>query len=367
VTNFYSTAALTPPSAVRLRGLAYQAAGHEFSIIVPGSAPSVTWTDYGTLVTVPARGRSISRGFVPIARAISRTLERLVPDQLEVADRLSARQLGRWAKSNKVPSLLIVDESDAVWAAERSLDDFDRLVLTTGQARAGASDSEEPARHTAQALTEPAERVVQIPVGVNLETFSPLRHNSPLHDSSGADVVVVCAAPLTAAGSVSLAVDVIRKRFEAGDAVHLVVLGDGPLRARLETSALGLPVQFLSARDLTLRERAEVFATADISLVTQTGPDRLAGTLESLASGTPVIRLTTTGNVNDRFDFVDGGGLNVSRDVSHIAHAFAVLEAESVEKRRRAARSTAVPFDSMPHDRRMLDVHETLAKLAVDQ
>lgn len=320
----------------------------------------MTWTEFGTVIAVPARGRSLTHGLVPIAHAIKRALDRLVPDHIEVADRLSARQLGQWARTNRVPAVLIVDAAHAAWASERSLNSYDRLVYTSADGFAAAGGTE-ATPHQAPPPTDP-ERAFHIPLGVDLETFSPLRHNSPLRDSSGADVVLLCAAPLTIAGSVSLAIDVAKRRADLGDDVHLVVLGDGPLRTRLERNAFGLPVQFLSAQDLTLLERAEVYATADVTLVTDTGTERFAGALESLASGTPVISVGTRTVGQDGIYFVDGGGLNVTRDVTHIAHAIAVIENEPVEKRRRAARATALPYDSLPYDRQMLSLHEALAE-----
>ena len=344
VTSFYSVPALSPSSAVRARGIAYRAAGHEFSVIVPGTVVSVTWTEYGTVITVPARGAALRRGFVAIPRAISRALDRLVPDRLEVADRLSFRQLGVWARENRVPAVLFADGVPADLIADPSLRNYDRVV------RSLWSDSD-------TIVPSPTPELVTIQPGVDLEIFTPLRHNSPLRDTSGADLIVVCAAPLTATGSVAVVIDVVRRLTERGQDVHLVVLGDGPLRVRLERSARGLPVQFLSAHSLTLFERSEVFATADIALVTMGGTVGHAVALESLASGTPVI---LSGPDHHRIEFRDGGGLSTECDVSHIVHAVSVLSEEPVESRRRAARESALPFDAMPVARAMVTLHESL-------
>lgn len=344
VTSFYSVAALSPSSAVRARGIAYRAAGHEFSVIVPGTAASVTWTEYGTVITVPARGAAIRRGFVRIPLAIRRALDRLVPDRIEVADRLSFRQLGVWARDNHVPAVLFADDVAADWATDAALKNYDRVVCGLHGA-------------TFPLVQSAASKVVTLQPGVDLEIFTPLRHNSALRDTSGADLIVVCAAPLTAAGSVSIAIDAIRKLTDQGTDVHLVIVGDGPLRYRLERSAYGLPVQFLSAEDLSLAERAEVFATADFSFVTVGGAVGHAVALEALASGTPVIM---SGNIRSRIDFRNGGGVSTDADPSHIVHAVRVLSEESVESRRRAARETALPFDAMPLSQAMVELHESL-------
>jgi alpha-1,6-mannosyltransferase len=344
VTSFYSVPTLSPSSAVRARGISYRAAGHEFSVIVPGTVASVRWTEYGTVVTVPSRGAAIRRGFVRIPLTIRRALDRLLPDRLEVADRLSFRQLGVWARENRVPAVLFVDDACSVWATDGAVDNYDRVVCGVPPVSSLVMQSE-------------VDKLLTIRGGVDLEIFSPLRHNSTLRDMSGADLIMVCAAPLTVAGSVSIAIDTISALVERGTDVHLVVLGNGPLRQRLERRADGLPVQFLSSDKLTLAERSEVFATADFALVTVGGSDGHAVALESLASGTPVIM---TGVSQDPIDFLDGGGISTHADSNHIIDAIEALRSDSVESRRRAARETALPFDAMPLSRAMVELHESL-------
>ena len=344
VASFYSVPALSPSSAVRSRGIAYRAAGHEFSVIVPGVVASVQWTEYGTVVTVPARGPVIRRGFVRIPIAIRRALDRLVPDRLEVADRLSFRQLGAWARSNHVPAVLLADDVPAKRSSDAALKDYERVVC-------GSESTTLPSTHLDSG------RILTVEPGVDLEIFTPLRHNSALRDTSGADVIVVCAAPLTTGGAVAVAIEAIRAITILGIDAHLVIVGDGPLRNRLERSASGLPVQFLSADDLSLAERAEVFATADFAFVTVGGTIGHGITLESLASGTPAI---VSAHIQRHIDFREGGGLSTSADPAHIAQATLLLRTEPVERRRRAARETALPFDAMPLARAMIDLHESL-------
>jgi len=305
----------------------------------------MAWAEYGTIVTVPARGTALRRGFVPIPFAIRRALDRLVPDQLEVADRLSFRQLGVWARDNRVPAVLFADDVAADLATDRAWENYDRVVcgihsatLTTALSASGS--------------------VVTMRPFIDLEIFTPLRHNSTLRDASGAELIVVCASPLTATGSVSLAIDAIRELTDQGTDVLLVVLGDGPLRSRLERSAHGLPVQFLSASDLSLSERSEVLATADFALVTVDGSVGHAVALEALASGTPVIM---SGFTVHSIDFRDGGGLTTEADPAQIVHAVSILGEKSVESRRRAARETALAFDAMPLSRAMVELHESLS------
>lgn len=369
VTSFFAAPPLGPSSAVRSRGLAYRAAGHEFTVIVPGREASVAWAEYGTVITVPARGRSLSRGFVPIAKAIRHALEKLVPDHIEVADRLSAREIGSWAQQNRIPAIYIVDPSNNAAPSIHDLAGYHRVVSVAPIAQGfvrpentpdsvqDAGDSARAANAAAVSATASDDELIHAPAGVNLEVFSPLRHNSTLRDSSDADIVLLCATPLTAAGIPALAVDVVKRLVAAGENVHLVILGDGPLLGRLERSTIELPVQFLSARDLELAERAEVFATADITLVTVGSHDGHAVALESLASGTPVV---ATSACSPSLLFVDGGGLSVEPDLTHIEHALRIIQGERVENRRNAARATALPYDSAESERTLLALHESL-------
>jgi alpha-1,6-mannosyltransferase len=342
VTSFYSLPALTPSGAVRARGIAYRSAGHEFSVIVPGTVSAVTWTEYGTVITVAARGAALRRGFVPIPLAIRRAIDRLVPDRLEVADRLSFRQLGVWARENHVPAVLFAEEIPTDWFTDGALASYDRVVHNLGAERSSPTQTAD-------------DKAVAIPQGVDIEIFTPLRHNPALRGRNGAELVVVCAAPLTVAGGVSSALEAIRRLAAQGHDAHLVVVGDGPLRSRLERSASGLPVLFLSAHELSLAERAEVFA--DFALVTMGGTAGHGLALEALASGTPVI---ASGPAQHPIDFCVGGGLSTDSDPTHIANAIVSLATNSVESRRLAARRSSLPFDAMPLNRAMIALHESL-------
>jgi alpha-1,6-mannosyltransferase len=328
-------------------------------VIVPGLTPSVAWTEYGTVVTVPARGTARGRSFVRIPVAIRRALERLVPDRIEVADRLSFRQLGVWARENHVPAVLFADDIPDEVTTEDAVTNYDRVLcgsVVFGSVGCGGNGGDS---HSATPSPErsDAAKFVSIHEGVDLEIFTPLRHNSALHDASNAGLLLVCAAPLTATGAVSMAIDAVRILVDQGTDVHLVVVGDGPLRRRLERNAQGLPVQFLGANDLLLAERSEVFATADFALVTTGGNHAYGVVLESLASGTPVI---LSGTIGRPFDFRSGAGVSTSADPAHLVQAISRLSTESVYHRRCAARETALAFDSMPLSRAMVELHESL-------
>jgi glycosyltransferase involved in cell wall biosynthesis len=71
------------------------------------------------------------------------------------------------------------------------------------------------------------------------------------------------------------------------DGCELVLVGDGPERARLEELARGLPVRFLGARP-----RAavfELFAAADVVVLSSSWENFPHAVVEGLAAGTPVV------------------------------------------------------------------------------
>jgi len=338
VTSFYDAPALSPSSAVRMRGSSYLAAGHEFSVIVPGKESSIVWADYGTVVTVPARGAALRRGFVPITHAIQSALERLLVDRVEVADRLSYRRLGGWAHTANVGSILLADESHVDPFDEVATRGYDRVVSSLVTADHERRDAQLHSGHD----------------GVDVERFSPLRHNQALRRTSGAELIVACATPFTSLGGAALALDTLGALAAAGVDVHFVLIGDGPLKGRLERLAQGLPVQFLSAQNVTLDERAEVFATSDVALITSQDKSAKLIALEALACGTPTV---IADGARLGLSFAEGAGLTTAPVASQLAHAVRILAKEPVERRRVAARRTSLDYDALPLNRAMLELH----------
>ena len=83
-------------------------------------------------------------------------------------------------------------------------------------------------------------------------------------------------------------IDAVAALCDAGVEARLIVVGDGPLRARLQRQAARLPIDFtgfISDRHSV----AELLASADVALAP--GPHETFGlaALESLACGTPAV------------------------------------------------------------------------------
>jgi alpha-1,6-mannosyltransferase len=230
-------------------------------------------------------------------RRLARLLAALRPDALEVSDRTTLRWTGAWAREHGVPAVMVSHESVtallkltlpgpdrlrsalsrgvADWLNRRTARAYHRVICTTGWAAAefGRID---------------AGNVVRVPLGVDLDTFSP-RVRRTQYAGEGQILLVHCGR-LSAEKRPQRSLTTLATLHAAGLPVRLVVAGDGPLRARLVRRATrtGLPVTFagfLSGR----ADLAALLASADVAIAP--GPAETFGlaALEALACGTPVV------------------------------------------------------------------------------
>ncbi|GAA2493022.1 glycosyltransferase [Winogradskya humida] len=331
-------------TALRELGIGYQRAGHEAVLVYPGARYSEVETEQGLVITLPGPEVPRMGGYrVLLDRArVMDTLRGLRPDHLEVSDRSTLRWVGRWARGCGVPSMMVSHESlDGLlrifgggrsrWVADRlnarSAASFDRIVATTGWAaaefeRVGVRD------------------VVRVPLGVDLEVFSPGRHDPALRQRWAApgDVLLVHCGRLSAEKRPQLSVQTLAALRAKGVPAVLVVAGGGPLRSVLqaEAASLGLPVRFLGH----LRDRdelADLLATADVAVAP--GPIETfgLGALEALASGTPAV----VNSASALPEVIGDAGLAASDGRSMARAVQTLLERPS---RREAARARAEQF-----------------------
>jgi alpha-1,6-mannosyltransferase len=294
--NFYGPHSGGLRTAVHHLGAGYAVHGHEVVLVVPGPRHADDTMPNGVRrialpgVTIPHSG-----GYRVVDPCRARALlRRLRPDRIEVSDRLTLRGLGRWAAARGVPSVMISHErldrllhqflvpgSVARWLADQANQQtaacYDTVVCTTQFARVEFD-------------RVAARNVVQVPLGVDLDTFSPCRRDAGLRAKLAGDasVMLVHCGRLSPEKHVERSIDALAELHRSGKSVRLVVAGDGPRRAALQRRAAGLPVTFLgfvSGRT----DVATLLATAD--LVLAPGPHETFGlaALEALASGTPVV------------------------------------------------------------------------------
>lgn len=276
----------------------YAARGHAVAVVVPGPR---TVGDPADLRPGAVSVLTLAAPRVPGAGGyrlmdpwrVRRLLDQLEPDRLEVSDRTTLRGLGRWAAARGVPTLVVAHER-----LDRVLTQF---LLPAGAARrvADAANRRTAAGHdlvvcstefAAEEFTRLGTTVARVPLGVDLRTFAPDRWDSRLRAEllDRSDVLLVHAGRLSAEKHPERSVETLAELRRRGVRATLVVVGDGPLRGRLERQARGLPVRFLG--HVTDRDAvATLLASADVALAP--GPHETFGlaALEALASGTPVV------------------------------------------------------------------------------
>jgi alpha-1,6-mannosyltransferase len=361
-------------TALRELGAGYLAAGHEPVLVVPGRRRGDEQTAQGRVITrygpvVPFTGGY--RALLP-RRRLAALLAELRPDRLEVSDRTTLRWTGRWAREHGVPAVMVSHESltgllslpadvsgmsrwrsrllsnTATGIADalnrRSVRDYQKIICTT---RWAAAEFE---RIGAPNLT-------RIPLGVDLELFSPERYSDAMRDCYAApeQTLLVHCGRLSVEKKPHRSLAALAGLRAAGLDAVLVVAGDGPLRSRLERAARhrSLPVRF--AGFITdPKNLATLLASADA--VIAPGPVETFGlaALEALACGTPVVVsahsalpeiIGTAGVAVHGEDFADGVREVLARDPA---------------ARRAAARERAEEFGWPASVAAFLSAHETL-------
>ncbi|CRK60139.1 Dolichol-phosphate mannosyltransferase in lipid-linked oligosaccharide synthesis cluster [Alloactinosynnema sp. L-07] len=347
--NFYGPRSGGLRTALHHLGAGYVAAGHEVTLVVPGRARDDELLPSGVRrITLPAPcipGTGGYRAVDPVR--VKALMPHLRPDRLEVSDRLTLRGMGAWAWSNGVPSVVISHERldrlleqfllpapvarrFADFANRRMAASYDTVVCTTAFAR-GEFDR------------IGAANVLRVPLGVDLATFAPTRHDGALRSTlaQGAEALLVHCGRLSPEKHVERSVDALAELHGAGHRVRLVVAGDGPRMSALRRRAVGLPVTFLGF----VADRSDVaslLATADVSLAP--GPHETFGlaALEALASGTPVV-VSQSSALGELVQ--PDCGAAVSDHAPAFAGAVEGLLSVPERDRRAAARARAEQFD----------------------
>src|ERR1044071_9771244 len=151
--NFVTTHTGGLRTALRNLGEGYQRAGHEAVLIVPGRERSDKRTSQGRVITLPADQLPRTGGYRVMAgrRELTKLLDDLEPDRIEVSDRTTLRWTGNWARQRGVGSVMVSHESLAgllgVWGMPkrdsladkfnmRTAEYFDQIICTTSFAAA---------------------------------------------------------------------------------------------------------------------------------------------------------------------------------------------------------------------------------------
>ncbi len=344
--NFYGPRSGGLRTAMHHLGAGYAGRGHEVVLVVPGRRGSDEVLPSGIRrITVAAPQLPGTGGYRAVDPwRVTRLLERLRPDAIEVSDRLTLRGLGRWARRHGVPSVVISHERldrlltqfllpepaarrVADTANARMADHYDTVVCTTSFARAEFDRIG-------------ARNVAQVPLGVDLATFSPRHRSAELRSVLGPDeALIVHCGRLSPEKHPERSIDTVARLRDDGHRVRLVVAGDGPRRAALERRAAGLPVTFVGFVPDRAR-LARLLASADVCLAP--GPHETFGlsALEALASGTPVVVSASSALP----EIVGGSGATALDSPDAFAAGVTTLLAAEEGARRSAARTRAEQF-----------------------
>ena len=332
-------------------GAGYLAAGHEPVLVIPGDRDGDERCAQGRVITLRAPRVPFTGGYRVLwrRRRLGRLLAALRPDALEVSDRTTLRWTGAWAREHGVPAVMVSHESVTALlkltrlgrgrlgpALSRGVADglnrrtaraYHRIICTTGWAAAefGRID---------------AGNVVRVPLGVDLDTFSPRAGRVRTQYAGEGQILLVHCGRLSAEKRPQRSLTTLASLRAAGLPVRLVVAGDGPLRARLVRRATrtGLPVTFagfLSGR----ADLAALLASADVAIAP--GPAETFGlaALEALACGTPVVVSAESALP----EVVGDAGASVPGE--DLAAAVLAVLARPERSRRAAARARAEQYD----------------------
>jgi alpha-1,6-mannosyltransferase len=296
IANFYGPNSGGIKTTLHELGRGYQRYGHEFIYIVPGVTNHSEMTQYGYKITLPSVMLPGSGGYRIIRnnRELKKIVESLSPDAIEISDRFTLRGIGLWAKRHQIPTVVFSHEtlrglasrflpkwlplrSMVNWHNRRLANSFDHVVATT----------EFAAREFREIAVD---NIVKIPLGVDLDTFTNENRSLTLRRDllQGAQLLLVHCGRLSPEKEPQRSIQALEILLKRGVDARLVIIGNGPMWAKLRELAEGLPVEMLGY--VADRKRVSaILASADISLAPGPLETFCLSALESLASGTPVV------------------------------------------------------------------------------
>ncbi len=360
--NFYTPTSGGLRTCVEETGRGYTALGHTRILVVPGTVDGDEETPAGRRVTFasPSMGSGDYR-VITARRRLVQLLDEVRPDVLEISDKLGVPWLSTWARRRRVPTVMFSHERlDAILRARvpgrfpltAAADSINRRLRKRVDSVVVASEF--AAAEFARAGIVGVHRV---PLGVDLQTFHPTA-GMVERSTVDAPVELVMLSRLSTEKSPELAVGALRRLILTGTRARLTIIGDGPLRSRIERLASGLPVAFLGH----VSDRAavaELVASADIALAPSSAETFGLATLEALACGTPVV-VPTAGALRE---LVRDPAAGVVCQPTALAFADGVrtLLALPEAVRRAAARSVAEQFPWSLTVQRLLALHTSLS------
>lgn len=297
--NFYGPKSGGIKTTLQCLGDEYTKTGHDFIYIVPGKSFKHEKTSNGTCISLPSWVIPFSGGYRIIRSnfRVKSLLNSLSPDRIEVSDRFTLSSVGIWASRKNIPAVVFSHETlqgliknyfglsfkrVAKWHNARLASRFDHVVATT-----------DFAAHEFKEIRTP--NIIKIPLGVDLQTFSPDRFNPELRTKmlKNGEILLVHCGRLSPEKKPERSIEALRELIKRGVNARLIVVGTGPMYKKLYNSSRDIPVTFwgyVANKNLL----AEIIASADISIAPGPIETFCLAALESLASGTPVVASNTS-------------------------------------------------------------------------
>lgn len=299
IANFYGPKSGGIRTTLHELGSGYIARGHEFTYIVPGNGFFCEETLHGKKITVPSIVLPFSGGYRIIRnnRDVKKLLITLKPDALEVSDRFTLSKIGLWAKNRGINTVVFSHEtlsgliksffrvelkSFVNWHNAKLATRFHSVIATT-----------EFASQEFRAIE--TKNLSHVPLGVDLQTFSPYRRNEELRTEllKGAEVLLLHCGRMSKEKNPQNSVLALEQLLDAGVNARLIYVGMGPMFKKLKSLSKDLPVTFMGYV-VDRHMLAEIIASADVSIAPGPIETFCLAALESLASGTPVVASSTS-------------------------------------------------------------------------
>jgi len=299
IANFYGPKSGGIRTTLHELGSGYIARGHEFTYIVPGNGFFCEETLHGKKITVPSIVLPFSGGYRIIRnnQDIKKLIITLKPDALEVSDRFTLSKVGLWAKKRGIHTVVFSHEtlSGLVksffklelkwfvnWHNTRLASRFHNVIATTEFASREFREIE-------------TKNLTHVPLGVDLQNFSPYRRNETLRTEllKGADVLILHCGRMSKEKNPQNSILALKELLDSGVNARLIFVGMGPMFKSLKALSKDLPVSFMGYI-VDRKMLAEIIASADVSIAPGPIETFCLAALESLASGTPVVASSTS-------------------------------------------------------------------------
>lgn len=292
VANFHGPRSGGLRTMMRAIAHEYASRGVHVEHIVPGPRNESALQD-GILthtIASPEIPRSGGYRMILDLPRVHRLLSDAQPDVLEISDRLTLLRTAAWARRRDVRSVLFAHERiDGVLSANAP------LLPAQGIANAMNTRAMRRVDHVVATTSFAAEEFIRvgyqphvIPLGLDTAVFHPGLRSIPGEALRDRPLRMGMASRLSSEKACDVAIEALRVGHRLGFPVELHVIGDGPLRAQLESQAAGLPVLF---HGFVADRNALAGHLANLDVLLAPGPIETFGlaAVEALGCGTPVV------------------------------------------------------------------------------